>query len=251
MKRLLAALVLSTIIVVWPLYLMNITITQNDAALNNLQSQVEDSLDRIIYHVNGVEGELKDYFEVLREDVFADLNLSVLDSCGIITNGMSHGSCVAIRPNLMLTAGHCIGIDGAWIEVDGQQYRILKQWKSEQYDVGLVEIEGELPFVELAERNPGLLNEVFLVGSPYSTVLERTITRGIISHLERNIYDHIGLIQTDAEAAPGSSGCPLFDINEKVIGICIAGPNPGGGVTLCEPVEHIRQALKEYDRSCE
>jgi S1-C subfamily serine protease len=199
---------------------MNVTIIENNVALDNLRSEMHQH---------------------------STLDLSVLDSCGIITNGQDYGSCVAIRSNLMLTAGHCIGIDGTWVEVDGQQYRILKQWKSDKYDVGFAEIEGELPFVELAERDPELLDEVFLIGSPYDVLFERTITRGIISHLERHVYSHVGLIQTDAEGAPGSSGCPLFCERGRIIGICVAGPNPGGGVTLCEPVEHIKIALGEYD----
>ena len=212
-----------TIVVIGLIGMIVCGVCELDKAFDNLQSEM---------HQHGV------------------LDLSVLNSCGIITNGQGHGSCVVIRSNLILTAGHCIGIDGAWIEVGGQQYRILKQWKNEQYDVGFVEFEGNLSFVELAERNPVLLDEVFLVGSPYDALLERTITKGIISHLERHIPDHVGLIQTDAEGAPGSSGCPLFAVNEKVIGICVTGPNPGGGVTLCEPIKHIISALEEYDRGC-
>ena len=239
------------ILVVWPLYLMNVTLTQNNASLNNLQLQIKDNWDCLVTQINGNYFDTKEDIDALRKFATHDiLGLSVLDSCGIITNGQGHGSCVAIRPNLMLTAGHCIGIDGTWIEVDGQQYRILKQWKSEQYDVGFIEIDGELPFVELAGRNPELLDEVFLIGSPYSVLFERTITQGIISHLERHIYNKVGLIQTDAEGAPGSSGCPLFNLNGEIIGICVAGPNPGGGVVLCEPVEHIRLALEEYDGGC-
>ena len=170
-----------------------------------------------------------------------ELNLKILESTGVITNGMGHGSCVAIGPDLVLTAGHCIGIDGAWIEIQGTQYRILEEWKSENYDIGFVRVEGKLPYIELGEM-PELLDRVYLVGSPYDRMYINTINVGIISSLER-----VGLIQTDAEGAPGSSGCPLLDINSQIVGICVAGPNPGGGVTLCEPVSHIKEALEEYD----
>jgi len=174
------------------------------------------------------------------------LDLSVLDSCGIITNGMGHGSCVAIGPDLILTAGHCIGYPGNWIEINGVKYDILDEWKSGQYDVGFIRIDGQVPYLQFGEM-PQLLDTVYFVGSPYETCFVNTITKGIISHLDRDVYDRIGLIQTDAEGAPGSSGCALVDIQGRVIGICVAGPNPGGGVTLCVSVDHILEALEKYN----
>ena len=219
---------------------------QRDEYLSSVVSGLNTAMRETLITVFDTDSRLDREFKELRAKVPDTFNLSVLDSCGIITNGQGHGSCVAVRPNIMLTAGHCIDIDGTWIEVNGRQYKILKQWKDEQYDVGFVMIDGELPFVELAGRNPVLLDEVFLVGSPYDTLLERTITKGIISHLKRDIYDHIGLIQTDAEGAPGSSGCPLFCVQGRIVGICVAGPQPGGGVTLCVPVEQIKEALNRF-----
>ncbi len=251
MKRWLVALTL--VVIVWPVYLYMNIVDQNRITLDNLQSemnQFDTTLQDGISSLADLGDSLMQTDNRIIDMVIPmtqTLNLSVLNSCGIITNGWGHGSCVAIRPNLMLTAGHCIGMEGAWIEIDGQQYRILKQWKSERYDVGFVEVEGDLPFVELAGRDPELLDEVFLIGSPYDVRFDRTITKGVISHLERHIYDHVGLIQTDAEGAPGSSGCPLFCKQGRIIGICVAGPNPGGGVVLCEPVEHIRQALSQFE----
>jgi len=180
---------------------------------------------------------------VVAADTF---NVDVLNACGVITNGRGHGSCVAIGPDLVLTAGHCIGYPGSVVRVGGVDYEILDEWQSVDYDVGLVKIKGELPFLDLGDM-PDLLDEVYLVGSPYDIGFVNGITKGIVSALGRDIYSRKGLIQTDAEAAPGSSGCPLFDVDSKIIGICVAGPEPGGGVSLCVPVIHIKAALKEYE----
>lgn len=251
MKRFLT--ILTLIIIVWPAYLYMNAVDQNRITLDNLRSEVTEvqgAHSAILTDLCELGCSLTQTNNRVIDTILPaeqTLDLSVLDSCGIITNDKKHGSCVAIRPNLMLTAGHCVdAVSGARIEIDGQRYRILKQWRSEQYDIGFVEIEGKLPFVRLADKSPRLLDEVFLVGAPYNTVLERTIAKGIISYCERNIPDHVGLVQTDAEAAPGSSGSPLFNMDGKVIGVCIMKFG-SSGVTLCEPVEHIISALEEYD----
>lgn len=171
--------------------------------------------------------------------------LSVLKSCGVITDGIGHGSVVAVAPNILLTAGHCIGMPGCWVEINGVKYEILDEWVDDEYDVGFVRIDGEVPPVIMGPT-PEILDEVYLVGSPYDRDFINTITKGIVSALDRDYYDWVDVIQTDSEGAPGSSGGPLFNERGGLIGICVAGPNPGGGVTLCEPVDHIRQAFNRF-----
>jgi S1-C subfamily serine protease len=168
-----------------------------------------------------------------------------LASCGVVTDGNGWGSVVAIGPDLLLTAGHCIGHPDTYVEIQGKRYEILDQWRSEDSDVGFIRVDGALPYLEFGTM-PSLLDTVYLVGSPYDQVLVNTVTKGIVSGFDRAIYDWEHLIQTDAEAAPGSSGGPLFDIHGRIIGICVAGPNPGGGVTLCVPVSDILVALEVY-----
>ena len=174
------------------------------------------------------------------------LDLSVLDSCGIITNGYGHGSCVAIGPDLVLTAGHCIGYKGGWIEIGGIKYDILDEWKSEQYDVGFVRIDGTLPYLQLGEM-PQLLDTVYFVGAPIDVELVNMITKGIVSKLDINgLGDWAGVMIVDAFGNSGSSGCALLNQQGQIIGIAVGGY---GNTTpeLCEPISHIREALEEYN----
>ena len=173
-------------------------------------------------------------------------DLTVLDSCGIVTNGRGHGSCVAIGPDLVLTAGHCLSSSDKWVEVGGERFEIVEEWTSDTYDVGLMRIDGTLPYVELGQM-PDLLDTVYLVGSPYSTRLVNTITKGVVSYLDRDIRLGDNLIQTDAEGAPGSSGGPLFNALGQIVGTYSAYFQPGGGVALCVSVTDIRSALEEYN----
>jgi S1-C subfamily serine protease len=69
------------------------------------------------------------------------------------------------------------------------------------------------------------------IGNPLG--LDRTVTRGVISALNRNPkgFGLDGLIQTDAAISPGNSGGPLLDSQGHVIGINTAvlrAPGPEG-----------------------
>lgn len=176
------------------------------------------------------------------------LDLRVLDSVVIVKDDYGFGSGVAVQKDLILTAGHCVQ-DSNMVVIanDGTEYEVISKWKSDKYDIGFIWIDGELPFVQLGVM-PELLDACYLVGTPYAQIFQNTITQGIISHLDRDWLSWEDMIQTDAEGARGSSGSPLFNIYGCVVGICVAGPQDGGGVTLCENIEHIKESLDEYLR---
>ena len=184
-----------------------------------------------------------DRYETSLQVLTQTLDLSVLDSCGIITDGQSHGSCVAIGPDLILTAGHCIGHEGSWIEIGGQKYDILEQWASDQYDVEFVRIDGQVPYLELGEM-PQLLDTVYIVGAPDSTTLVNTITTGIVGRLNTDYTYWQDSIVCDVFSWPGNSGGPLFNANGQIIGLLVGGPD---SLSLCEPITHILEALEEYN----
>ena len=62
---------------------------------------------------------------------------------------------------------------------------------------------------------------VVAIGSPHG--LDATLTRGIISGLNRNVETLEDAIQTDAALAPGSSGGSLLNQTGEVIGVNTAG----------------------------
>ncbi|KGG16850.1 MULTISPECIES: trypsin-like peptidase domain-containing protein [unclassified Prochlorococcus] len=79
------------------------------------------------------------------------------------------------------------------------------------------------------------------VGNPYG--LEKTVTLGIISNLNRNVSQlgiadkRLNLIQTDAAINPGNSGGPLLNAQGEVIGInTLVRSGPGAGLGFAIPI---------------
>jgi S1-C subfamily serine protease len=94
---------------------------------------------------------------------------------------------------------------------------------------------------------------VVAIGNPFG--LERTVTTGIVSALQRQIQAPNGftisdVIQTDAAINPGNSGGPLLDENGQVIGITsqIATGGAGGGsvgVGFVVPSDTVRDVANQ------
>ena len=94
------------------------------------------------------------------------------------------------------------------------------------------------------------------IGNPFG--LERTLTTGVVSALQRRITAPSGfaiedVIQTDAAINPGNSGGPLLDAAGRVIGVnsqIATGEGSGGsvGIGFAVPAATVRRVLPELER---
>lgn len=92
---------------------------------------------------------------------------------------------------------------------------------------------------------------VFALGNPFG--LERTLTTGIISNLNRSLQIHgnrtiRSIIQIDAAINPGNSGGPLLDSHGKLIGINTAIATTSGqsaGVGFAIPVNLVARVVPQ------
>jgi len=93
--------------------------------------------------------------------------------------------------------------------------------------------------------------QVFAIGNPFG--LERTMTSGIISSLNRSLRVHANrtiksIIQTDASVNPGNSGGPLFDSHGRLIGMNTAIASKNGqsaGIGFSIPVNLITRVTSQ------
>jgi S1-C subfamily serine protease len=95
---------------------------------------------------------------------------------------------------------------------------------------------------------------VYAIGNPFG--LERTLTTGIVSSLNRSLRSENnrlirGVIQTDAAINPGNSGGPLLNRKGEMIGITSAIVGRAGqssGIGLAVPANTARRVVDELLR---
>ncbi len=97
---------------------------------------------------------------------------------------------------------------------------------------------------------------VYAIGNPFD--LERTLTTGVISALQRQITAPNGfainnVLQTDAPINPGNSGGPLLDASGRVIGInsqIETGSSGGGsvGIGFAVPINTAKGEISQLEK---
>jgi S1-C subfamily serine protease len=107
-----------------------------------------------------------------------------------------------------------------------------------------------LPLGDSSDLQVG--DPVVAIGNPFG--LQRTVTTGIVSALQRQIdapsgFSISNVIQTDASINPGNSGGPLLDAQGRVIGINSQIATGGGqgsvGIGFAVPVNTAKDLLPE------
>jgi S1-C subfamily serine protease len=92
--------------------------------------------------------------------------------------------------------------------------------------------------------------KIMALGNPFG--LERTLTSGIVSSLERSLKAKNGrmikgIIQTDAAVNPGNSGGPLLNSRGQVIGMntaIISQVGQSAGISFAVPINAITRILR-------
>ncbi|HEX9984837.1 MAG TPA: trypsin-like peptidase domain-containing protein [Thermoanaerobaculia bacterium] len=146
---------------------------------------------------------------------------------GVSRRGSS-GSGVIIRSDgVLLTNVHVVG-NARTVEIslaDGRTLTGTVLGGDPAIDIAVVRVDARnLPAAAVANSDELEVGQLAIaIGNPLG--LERTVTRGVVSAVNRDprgIPLAGGLIQTDAAINPGNSGGPLLDSSGRVIGITTA-----------------------------
>jgi S1-C subfamily serine protease len=130
--------------------------------------------------------------------------------------------------------------------------RVIGQDASNDVAVLLIRVPAEkLVPVSFGDSSRVLVGQkIMAVGNPFG--LERTLTTGIVSSLDRSLKAKNGrmikgIIQTDAAINPGNSGGPLLNTRGQVIGMntaIISQVGQSAGISFAVPVNAITRILQ-------
>lgn len=84
----------------------------------------------------------------------------------------------------------------------------------------------------------------FAVGNPLG--LERSVSQGIISTLNRN-FEGLVYLQTDAAINPGNSGGPLFNMKGEVVGVTNMGFRGTDNLGFAIPIPYVKDFLRNRE----
>ncbi|MEZ6018469.1 MAG: trypsin-like peptidase domain-containing protein [Planctomycetota bacterium] len=164
------------------------------------------------------------------------------------------------------TQGHIVtnyhvveGANAATVTLpDGSVHDAWLVGYDENFDLAVMRIDRPVDELETLRygRSAELVvgQRVYSIGFPYG--LGHTLSSGIVSGLERAIRTPKGLvlegvIQTDADIHPGSSGGPLLDSSGRLVGICMAAhgeANYGAGLAFALPIDLVQAVVPEIMR---
>jgi S1-C subfamily serine protease len=188
---------------------------------------------------------------------------SPFDPFSTRTSGSQTGSGFFIKANgTILTNAHVI--DGAvkiTVEfADGRTVPATVIGKDPDDDLALLKVNpsGEHPDV-LALGNSSTVevgDPTVAIGNPFD--LQRTLTTGIVSALQRSITAPNGftvgnVIQTDAPINPGNSGGPLINAEGQVIGInsqiqTASGSDGNVGIGFAIPIDTAKFVIPQLEK---
>lgn len=156
----------------------------------------------------------------------------------------------------IVTNAHVIG-DGKYDKItvsliDGSTEVGEVLWYDTTLDLAIVKINKTgLPTVDLGDSDQLRVGEpVVAIGNPMTLDLERTVTQGIVSGLNRSVAFENGtviepLIQTDASINSGNSGGPLFNAEGNVIGINTAKMSTAEGLGFSIPINTVKPIIEQ------
>jgi putative serine protease PepD len=168
---------------------------------------------------------------------------------------------VVSKDGFVVTNAHVVnGASSVTVKIgDGKQQTAQVVGKDESTDIALLKVTASNSLKPLTFANSDQLSvgdNVFAIGNPFG--LDRTLTTGVVSALQRQIdapngFAIDGVIQTDAPINPGNSGGPLLDARGLVVGVnsqILTGSSTSQGnvgIGFAAPSNTVRNVVSQLE----
>lgn len=164
--------------------------------------------------------------------------------------GTSIGSGVAVADGGYVLTNHHV-ISGAnsiklyYADKDVGNASLI--WSDSSLDLAIIKSEKNMPYLATSPLSEvGVGDDVLAVGTPISLQFQHSVTKGIVSALNRTLEIQSisgyttymqNLIQHDASINAGNSGGPLINTTGKIIGINSLKASDAEGIGFAIPIE--------------
>jgi putative serine protease PepD len=178
-------------------------------------------------------------------------------------SGQATGSgFVVSKDGFIVTNAHVVnGAESVSVKIgDGKTEPAQVVGKDESTDIALLKVSPSTSLTPLQFGDSDKLSvgdNVFAIGNPFG--LDRTLTTGVVSALQRQItapngFTINGVVQTDAPINPGNSGGPLLNAEGKVIGVnsqILTGSSTSEGnvgIGFAAPSNTVRNVVEQLEQ---
>src|SRR3954466_16293897 len=196
-----------------------------------------------------------------------DVYEAAKDSVAYITTGVGTGSGFVVSDDgYVVTNAHVVEGANGQIKAkigDGKTLAAKLVGKDASTDLALLKVDAtNLKPLALGDSSTVQVGDpAYAIGNPFG--LDRTLTTGVISALQREISSPNGfsiddVLQTDAAINPGNSGGPLFNAQGQVIGVNSqiesTGTSSGGeggnvGIGFAIPSNTVKSVVEQLMKS--
>lgn len=253
--------------ILWTFIVITITIVLYDMYSNINVEEVEPKQENKINTVQANE-ESKDISLVLEKTSDTVVGISKLQSVDTSffsleaakTYNLGTGVIIS-KKGYVLTNNHITGgiLSKCYITTeDGEEYNASVVWSNENLDLSILKIATTREIISATIGDSDKIKigqDVYAIGNPLGLEFQRTVTKGIISALNRTIKieEDNGksymedLIQTDASINSGNSGGPLIDEKGNVIGVTSIKIKEAEGIGFAIPINIIKPIIEKLE----
>jgi len=215
-------------------------------------------------NINTAIDEEKEKYEIIEKSTKCIVGISKLQQSGSSVflddaeEKLGLGSGIIITDNgYILTNQHVAGnkYSNCYVTLEcGDTYSGSVVWEDDNIDLAIVKIsKTNLDYMPLADSdNINLGQDVYAIGNPIGFEFQRTVTKGIISGIDRtikidddqSIYME-DLIQTDATINEGNSGGALINTKGELIGVNTVKISTAEAIGFAVPINIVKPIIEK------